>query len=89
MIPSLDVNGDPVDPLASYHVHEIEEHEVWIPGMVCDDCRAKPHKKSGKNVNWNIERLRRENKDHYTQRMIRDDIYESARRDGRDIQRAR
>ena len=75
-------------------VHEDE----WLPGTVgdCPLCQAAlaeimARHQGGKmkKVNFNINRLKHDNAGHYTQAMLGRDVIEAAKKDGREIARAR
>ena len=54
---------------------------------VCLNMRGLPN--SSKGPMWNLERFKAENRDGYTQGEIERDTIEAAKRDGREISRAR
>lgn len=79
MPPTEHTHDDPRSPDAS-----------WLPNATCDDCdpkirlqrlAAQPRKGPG----WIIRPLVNENRSGWSAREQRDEIYEAARRDGRDI----
>lgn len=76
----------------TWHVHDIDpayRSPTWGTGIVCTYCQAPPKVHGGgKKVNFNITRLKNTNELGQTQNELRRDIYENARRDGRDITRA-
>lgn len=73
----------------TWHVHD-EGLTLWGTSLKCSQC-AKPKAEhgGGKRVHFNINRLQKQNEAGVTSRMMRDEIYASAREEGRDITRAR
>ena len=69
-------------------------HQDWRIGHTCDECTARAAAKlaashSGMQVNFNISRLKSDNTAHVTQRQLGREVIESAKRDGREIERYR
>lgn len=65
---------------------------VWLPNANCDDCSSdirleRLHAQGYKGPGWIIRSLVEQNRSGWSSREQRDEIYEAARRDGRDIQR--
>lgn len=61
--------------------------DVGCQHDICVKLRELPANTNGPY--WNLERFKQMNQLGQTEREVRDEIYESAREDGRDIQRAR
>lgn len=66
--------------------------DEWRDGETCEDCIA--YQEYLKDVKHNtgpgalLHRIKNEREGHYTQNMIAKDIFDSAKREGREIQRA-
>lgn len=70
-----------------YGVEYIPE---WGTSIKCTYCiKPKAQHGEGKKVHFNINRLQKQNEAGVTSRMMRDEIYASAKEEGRDITRAR
>lgn len=83
--------AEPVEHLGRDDTHPDE----WRLGITCDECQQSHAKmmdeKFGEKLSvfWNIQRLKNDNAGHYTQRELRNEIYDAARESGEDIGRAR
>lgn len=65
------------------------EHDdgTWAWGVVCDKCTAP--RVYGTGPMFNIKRLKADNAGHYTQHGLAREVEDAARKDGRDITRAK
>lgn len=81
------IDFEPIDRDITYHEHNDGSFGTSIRCTAC--VVDRPDHSSGKTIHWQIDRLRKSNEAGVTQNEIRQEIYDNARRDGRDIQRVR
>lgn len=80
----------------TWHLHDADTVDLesgivteWGTGISCRACQKERAVHSdGKQIHWAISRLKNTNAAGVTQNEMRQEIYDNARRDGRDIERA-